>query len=383
MLEGLDAIQWSTLNHAYGTAEDVPALIRDLTHPDDDVRDRTLYSLYSNIWHQGTVYQATPYAVPFLIELLCSAQVTRKYDILIYLSHLAQGNSYLDAHHQDIVRQPNAEGDTFRQQLEQELNYVRRTYLAVRDGMEVYFQLLLNKQEELHTRMAVPYLLATFNEFQTMIAPRLLRLLPAENHPLMRSSIIMAMRYLQHGQKSYAHLEPYLAPDEDLIVQVCSAMAVAEIAGEQTPLRIIELLVEVMRHTSTIDEDYEQLTWSEGDIISDICKALMHIGYVRLRPLIPKIAESIRRVDFYSAMDCVDALLYIVFDGKPQPVTHTHKNLNRHQRLVLETILESPTIWNIKLNDGQTMLNGNVSNMMRAYNLPADPDTMREFLGKL
>lgn len=377
MLEGLESIQWSTLNHAYGSAEDIPELIRSLTYADDDIRDRTLYTLYSNIWHQGTVYQATAYAVPFLIELLSAPQVTRKYDILIYLAHLAQGNSYLDEHNDELQFTEARDADGFHRQLEQELNYVRRTYLAVRDGMEVYFQLLLNKDEELHTRMAVPYLLSNFTEFHTMLVPRLERILPTENHRLMRSSIVLALRYLQHGHKSFDHLEPYLAPDEDLIVRLCSGMAVAEIAGNQTPLRVIQLLVNIMQNANLVDEDYEQLTWSEGDVISDICKSLMHIGYSRLRSLIPTITEALRRVDFYSAMDCVDALLYIVFDGKPIQVPET---LTRHQRLVLQTILDSPTIWRIKLNDGQTMLNGNISNMMRTYNLPENPSAMRDYL---
>lgn len=378
MLEGLDSIQWSALNHAYGSADDVPDLIRSLLQPDDDTRDRTLYALYSNIWHQGTVYQATPYAVPFLIELLSSPTVTRKYDILIYLSHLAQGNTYLDNPQDNYLFVDNRDLDIFHQQLETELNYVRRTYIAVRDGIEAYFQLMLNKHEDLQTRMAVPYLLSNFTEFQTMIVPRLLRLLPTEQHRLMRASIIMTLRYLQHGQNTFDHLEPYLAPDEDLIVQIATAMAISEISGAKTPFHVIDLLVDVLQHSTVVDEEYEQLTWSEGDIISDICKTLMHIGYERLRPLIPQIVKSLRRVDFYSAIECVDALLFIVFDGKPLPDNTAY--LSRHQRLVLETILESPTIWNIKLNDGQTMLNGNISNMMRAYNLPSDPDTMRTFL---
>jgi hypothetical protein len=78
MLEGLDAIQWDVLNHACGSAEDIPQLIRALCDEDDDIRDKTLYALYTNIWNQGTVYQATAYAVPFLIELLSAPEVTRK-----------------------------------------------------------------------------------------------------------------------------------------------------------------------------------------------------------------------------------------------------------------------------------------------------------------
>ena len=380
MLDGLDQIQWETLNHAYGTAEDVPGLIRALTYEGDDIRDKTLYALYSNIWHQGTVYQATAFAVPFLIELLSSEDVTRKYDILIYLAHLAQGNSYLDVHENVLLFEDKSENDTFQTQLKEELNYVLETHQAVCDGIEIYFQLLANPHEEIHTRMAVPYLLACFPEHQTLIVPRLKHILPLESHRLMRSSIILSLRYLEQDDDATDHLEPYLAPDEDLIVRVCSAMAFAQIAGSKTPSRVIDLLLDMLKHSSTVDEDYEQLTWSEGEIVGDICKALMVVGNERLAPVIPDMARALRRVDFYSVSTCVDALLYIVFGGAPLPTIDTAKALSSHQRTVLQAILESPNTWRITLNDGKTMLNGNISHMLQAYNLPSNPDAMRHFL---
>lgn len=98
MLEGLDAIQWGELSHAYGEADDVPELIRALASDSAKARHDALYALYGNIWHQGTVYEATAYAVPFLGELLASPEVMEKHRILFLLSALARGNSYLDVH---------------------------------------------------------------------------------------------------------------------------------------------------------------------------------------------------------------------------------------------------------------------------------------------
>jgi len=378
MLDGLNNISWKTLNHAYGSAEDVPDLIRALVNESDDIRDNTLYTLYSNLWHQGTVYQATAYAVPFLIELLTSPQVTRKYDILIYLAHLAVGNSYLDTHDNRFLSDNRQ--DVYQTRLETELDYVKRTHHAVRDGIDVYFQLMFDAQEELHTRMAVPYLLASFPEQQAVIVPQFKQILPDEPHRLMRASIIQAIRHLQNNQNMAYYLEPYLAPDEDLIVRACSAMTVAHLQEQNTPLRVIDLLLSIVKNSSIIEEDYEQLTWSEGDIVGDICKSLMHVGYDKLDPIIPDMIGVLRRVDFFSALTCVDALLYIVFDGIPLSTTQTARDLTAHQRMVLEAVLDSPNTWRISLNEGETMLNGNIGTMMQAYNLPSNPDAMRKFL---
>jgi hypothetical protein len=98
MLESLDSIEWNILSHAYGEASDVPNLIRGLASADKKIRESSLWTLYTNIYHQGTVYQASAYAVPFLIELLKSEYVLDKDTILTLLGHLATGNAYLRQH---------------------------------------------------------------------------------------------------------------------------------------------------------------------------------------------------------------------------------------------------------------------------------------------
>jgi hypothetical protein len=75
MLEGLDAVPWNNLTHAYGTAGDVPELIRAVTSADESTRRKAWHSLYGNLWHQGTIYEATAHAVPFFIELAGSTSV--------------------------------------------------------------------------------------------------------------------------------------------------------------------------------------------------------------------------------------------------------------------------------------------------------------------
>ncbi|MFJ4093985.1 hypothetical protein ACIPYS_20595 [Kitasatospora sp. NPDC089913] len=68
-LAGLDAIDWAGLEHAYGDADDVPALLRALGGPEETERRRALHALYGNIFHQGSRYPASAAAVPFLARL--------------------------------------------------------------------------------------------------------------------------------------------------------------------------------------------------------------------------------------------------------------------------------------------------------------------------
>lgn len=65
--------RWSTLQHAYGLASDIPALLEQLVElPSSESNQEPWYSLWSALAHQGDVYSASFAAVPHVIEALAS-----------------------------------------------------------------------------------------------------------------------------------------------------------------------------------------------------------------------------------------------------------------------------------------------------------------------
>ena len=64
--QSLDGVEWSNLHHAYGPAGDVPAQLFATSIGTDDPRALAWWELWGNIHHQGTVYEATLAAVPFI-----------------------------------------------------------------------------------------------------------------------------------------------------------------------------------------------------------------------------------------------------------------------------------------------------------------------------
>ncbi|GAA2285514.1 hypothetical protein GCM10010415_64450 [Streptomyces atrovirens] len=69
MFDGLHDIDWSSMGHAYGTAEELPVLLTALCSPDADERAKALDRYYGAVHHQGDVYGATTASLPFLLEL--------------------------------------------------------------------------------------------------------------------------------------------------------------------------------------------------------------------------------------------------------------------------------------------------------------------------
>ncbi|MFE2597118.1 hypothetical protein ACFXCZ_11540 [Streptomyces sp. NPDC059396] len=85
----LDAQPWADLQHAYGSAADVPGLLRGLASEDEEEGSEALDELYGSIFHQGSVYDATARAVPYLVRL--AAAGVQSMDLLVLLGGIAEG----------------------------------------------------------------------------------------------------------------------------------------------------------------------------------------------------------------------------------------------------------------------------------------------------
>jgi hypothetical protein len=157
MLRGIDNVDWSKIRHCYGPAADVPALLQDLRSLNQATRDRAWHELYGNLWHQGTIYQATSYAVPFLCQLLEEPEAPERHRVLVFLAFLFSGRSYWDVHQHNNLRRKTISEDELREALSAELSWVDATKRAVAGETDLYLRLL--RAEEPGIRTASAYLL--------------------------------------------------------------------------------------------------------------------------------------------------------------------------------------------------------------------------------
>jgi hypothetical protein len=88
LLPGLDRIDWSALQHAYGSAEDVPGLLRAVAEERDPSTD-AVGELDVRIYHQGGfVCDAATAALPYLVELASSPDTADRGGLLDLLGRL-------------------------------------------------------------------------------------------------------------------------------------------------------------------------------------------------------------------------------------------------------------------------------------------------------
>ncbi|AKN71908.1 PBS lyase [Streptomyces sp. PBH53] len=75
MFTGIDEVDWASLRHAYGSAEDVPGWLRALASADTAERATALDGMFGAVHHEGRVYDSTLACVPFLFALAAREEV--------------------------------------------------------------------------------------------------------------------------------------------------------------------------------------------------------------------------------------------------------------------------------------------------------------------
>jgi len=206
MLETLDRVPWADLHHAFGPAVDIPAIVRGAAGGDA----RALDSLFENIWHQGTVYEATPHVVPFLLELLAAPQANGS-KLLVLLRLIGTGRSE---------------------------RWCESSAEAVACGADRYLELLNSPDQEVRTSAART--LSTCVRRASELAPRLVEHITSERDELVRAALVFACGNL--GVVSAAAMESWLR-DEHPAPRVAAAVVAARREGD-CPAAVVRALLD-------------------------------------------------------------------------------------------------------------------------------------------
>jgi HEAT repeat protein len=301
MLDALDQIEWDQLSHAYGKATDVPDLLRALASDKKEICDDALHQLYSNIWHQGTVYQATAYAVPFLIELLDAPAVLCRAEILALLQALASGSSYLDVHQGMDWYRNERQTERFQTEIRRELDWVRAAHVAVLEGTPVYLRLLSHAEPSV--RVLAPYVLGICRERAQEIEPALRVRVAIEDDPEVKASIFMALAQLwrwtgrpeaprpANATQQHSYLANVIRRQaESPLVRFVAALSAVEVASEKA---VEEALAAFRETIGACREVFTRLPcFQGGSPVSAVSGALSPYPHLRLQWLLAMLVHS-------------------------------------------------------------------------------------------
>jgi HEAT repeat protein len=269
MFEKLDAIDWAALSHAYGSAEDVPELLRALVSDDEETRHGALDALYGNIWHQGTIYEATGYAVPFLFEIAADERLPDRREVLELLHAIAEGTSYLDVHqHLSFVGERLKEQPTFEADKARELQFVERAVDRIVERVPALLKLVAGDRDPQVASQAAKVIAACRDRARSAL-PELMRIARGAADPDLRASVLFTVACLDIGAARHALLEGLDAPHP--MTALAAALALGLLAKPPLEPRAIEVLLEHLGDLERVD--YERFPFGD-DQAADIARAL-------------------------------------------------------------------------------------------------------------
>lgn len=278
MLSGLSSVNWAKLTHAYGVATDVPDLIRALGSKRSRDRHEALDALAGNIWHQGSIYQATAFAVPFLVELLAEPAVEGKDGILELLAYIAVSGSTTDKNPNSTSDGchllDNQEGHEKREaKPAQELDWGQAVREAVEDGVPIYLGLLDDRKPKV--RVFAAELLGHCHRRATLIIPQLIARASIEKNARSKANLILSIGRLRGGEKereiACLFMGKLVEARERPIVRLVAAMGLVRVRPEEPGSEILETLTEVIGKGWT---DFERLPCCDGDVAVNVGEAL-------------------------------------------------------------------------------------------------------------
>ncbi|MFE7113393.1 HEAT repeat domain-containing protein [Streptomyces sp. NPDC057575] len=305
LLAGLDEVDWAGMGHAYGSAQDVPGHIRALSGNDEAARRHAFSSLSSSIFHQGSRYQASPLAVPFLARIAVAGPAAAREDTMWLLTRLAvdwhdeydvttginvagwraaaaeHGPAELLPWYEEQAVETDAEKRT---ELQETRDWVAagnsfdsrwsalQAYDAVLAELPDLLVLLDDADACLRTRIA--YLLAWFPEVSAASRPRLITLAAREKDPVTAATALLAAGLI--GPPSTVEdITPYLDA-ADPLVRWAAATALIRLAGlDRAPVGPALLGRAVTELTAAAHSVFDHVTdYFEGDLHGHIERTL-------------------------------------------------------------------------------------------------------------
>src|SRR6478752_3632569 len=188
---GIEEVDWASMKHAYGPADDVPGLLYGLASADPAERESALDGMYGAVHHQGNVYACTLACIPFLFELAADPGVRDRGGIVELLTSI--GGIDLDEDEEvDELDEDEIEGVA---------NYAMAS-AAVSAGSPVFFELVAD--EDPGVRLAAPLALATLHSRPGAVLTLLRERLPVEPDDEVRLALVEAAGRiaLRHGRLS-------------------------------------------------------------------------------------------------------------------------------------------------------------------------------------
>ncbi|MFJ6657487.1 HEAT repeat domain-containing protein [Streptomyces sp. NPDC091377] len=259
MFTGIDDIDWPSLRHAYGSARDVPELLRGLASEDPAERETALDGMYGAVHHQGSVYDSTLACVPFLLALAAREGGRDRggiVELLVSIGGEADGPDGGDASddHSGTGGSGAVRASRTRRRSAAETDLRTRARDAVRAGAPVFTRLA--GDTDVCVRRAVPRALVGFLDEPARVLEQLQDWLHREHDDRVLIALteglgLFALRHPTYSGPALDILAVQSRPPHGPALRLAALGQLAARAPERLPADLVDTVVGLLKERST------------------------------------------------------------------------------------------------------------------------------------
>lgn len=383
----LGSIPWKKLHHAYGPATDVPALLQALMTPEQadpeliaaaaknnrTLFDHVTWTLWGNVFHQGTVWQATAHVVPFLADILRKGPDNPDLQtfLITYLHHLALG------YPEDVFPNPPDPDEDFAEVAGQEdpgtepefpvddqrpLIWMRDSYEAVEREVGTITRFLDARNDDV--ALAAIAFVAGFPRQAELTTGLLCRIAAKANAKGASAAISLALL----DPTSAVPLARQILTCDDPETRLLAACAVMIATADDATPQEIGIL------TQRLGDLAKRPSAHAGDLGTLVGRCLEILPLAYLDKAIDALCAQLPHANPMQSLALTQNLLSLSFRNIAPP--QKSEELSRNQRKALETIRDHGAF---RVGDG---LFANYGNLLHDWGLPSTEDSLRKWLRK-
>lgn len=271
MFKGLDNIDWASFGTHIASgrnAKDIPQFVRNMLSDDAETREYAIMDLFGEGQHNGMLDDATPYIIPFVLEVLEKEDYPEKPYVLSSLASVG--------HHILMARTISR------------MRFALHVYEVLENGLPLYLRYLHNADKD--TRQTSAYLLSSLQGKAKTVLDALIARYKVEAEVEIRVEIVEAMHrmmtegWLYHAQDFEPHREfirVLVTNGETLADRVAAAQNVVlthYIQDDALAQNMVAVLMQGMRQAQ---KDYEK-----RHIAQSLCN-------VKTEHLLPYLTEDL------------------------------------------------------------------------------------------
>jgi hypothetical protein len=366
--EDIDAIPWDQLKDAYGPSVKTPGHLKKLLSSSADERQDAFDELTYTIYHQGSVYEASLYAIAPLAAMLKREEVPDPAMILELLMLLGTGSGWHTAHQHFTIVQQAFPKETRDAEIQKEYDIGLAIHNALARSLDLFVARLRAPDETV--RMRAANLLALFPEKAASLTGPLQEVLDRDGSARVRTNALIVLETLQ-PETSASTAEKVFRSADDALLKTAAAIRWARLKSAGAPAEAVEWLAGVVESRGEqMQREYGELPASP-DFWFDASNVFALAGPAVVRRVLPHYTQVVSRNKYNIDGAAALMLLALFADGKLVDVKTA--TLTPEQKKAILAVAQG--VW----QENQTY--ANMADVLRRFKLPERQEDMDRLLG--